>query len=77
MIIIIGILGAFLILLAFVLNQIHVWRDDSLVYDLVNFLGAALLVVYGVIIKGWPFAVLNTVWAIVSLRDVILDIKGK
>jgi len=75
MIIIIGIFGAFLILLAFILNQIHVWKDKDLIYDLTNFLGAVLLVIYGVIIKGWPFAGLNSVWAIVSLRDVILDIK--
>jgi hypothetical protein len=77
MTIIIGIFGAFLILLAFILNQIHVWKDDSLTYDLVNFLGAVLLVIYGFIIKGWPFVALNTVWAIVSLRDVVLDIKKK
>jgi len=77
MIIIIGILGAFLILLAFILNQIHIWKDRDLIYDLTNFLGAVLLAIYGVIINGWPFVILNSVWAIVSLRDVVLDIKKK
>jgi lipid-A-disaccharide synthase-like uncharacterized protein len=77
MAIIIGVLGALLVLIAFILNQFHVWKDNDLVYDLVNFLGAVLLVIYGFIIKGWPFVALNTVWAIVSLRDVVLDIKKK
>lgn len=74
---IIGIVGAFLILLAFILNQIHIWKDTGLIYDITNFIGAVLLVIYGLIIKGWPFVILNSVWAIVSLRDVVLDIKKK
>jgi O-antigen ligase len=77
MIILVGIIGALLILLAFILNQIHIWKDRDLIYDLTNFLGAVLLAIYGVIINGWPFVILNSVWAIVSLRDVVLDIKKK
>ena len=73
----IGILGAGLVLLAFILGQLHVWKDTSLIYDLVNFIGAVLLIVYGLMIEGYPFAVLNGVWALVSLRDVVIDIRKK
>lgn len=73
----IGILGAGLILLAFVLGQLHVWKDTSLIYDAVNFIGAVLLVIYGLMIEGYPFVALNGVWALVSLRDIIIDIKRR
>jgi hypothetical protein len=73
----IGILGAAIILLCFILNQVHVWKDTDFKYDLMNFIGSALLVVYGLMIHGYPFVALNGVWAIVSLRDIILDIKKK
>lgn len=77
MITILGSLGALLILIAFILGQIHVWKDDSLIYDVVNLLGSVILIIYGVLISGWPFVVLNSIWAIVSLRDTILDLKKK
>lgn len=71
----IGILGAGLVLLAFVLNQLHKWRDDELRYDLVNFLGGTLLVIYAILLKAYPFAVLNGVWALISLRDSVRDLQ--
>lgn len=74
---IIGILGAAIILLCFILNQSHVWKDTDFKYDLLNFIGSGLLVIYGLMIHGYPFVVLNSVWAIISLRDIILNIKKK
>jgi hypothetical protein len=71
---ILGIFGAFLILLAFILEQTKIWKSEMLRYDLVNLLGSVLLIYYGIIIKGYPFVVLNSVWALVSLHDVITDI---
>ncbi|MFA6305405.1 MAG: hypothetical protein WC651_01585 [Candidatus Gracilibacteria bacterium] len=70
----IGSLGAGLILLAFVLGQIHVWKVSYFSYDLMNALGSIFLVYYGYVGSAWPFVVLNTVWAIVSLKDCVTDI---
>ncbi|MCX6782207.1 MAG: hypothetical protein NTW66_03780 [Candidatus Magasanikbacteria bacterium] len=72
---VIGILGAASILLCFILNQSHIWKDTDLKYDLLNFIGSSLLVVYGILIHAYPFVVLNGVWAIVSLKDVIIDLR--
>jgi len=74
---IIGIIGAALILLAFILEQTHVWKDTDLKYDVVNFLGSAILIYYGLKINGYPFVVLNSIWALVSARDIILDLRRK
>lgn len=69
----IGSLGAALILFAFVLGQLHIWKDTYFVYDFLNLLGGALLVWYAYSGNSWPFLVLNAVWVLVSLRDVVMD----
>jgi len=71
----IGIIGAALILISFLLEQTNVWKNSDLSYDLTNFIGSAFLVVYGALISAYPFIVLNLVWMIFSLRDVFLDMK--
>ena len=70
-----GIGGGVLILIAFALNQRGLWQRDSFRYDLVNFVGATLLVTSAMTIPSYPFAVLNAVWAAVSLRDSITDLR--
>lgn len=69
----IGAGGASIVLIAFIMNQFHVWKDDYLIYDLFNFAGSALLLVYAIILSSYPFIVLNTVWGGLSLRDVLMD----
>jgi len=71
---ILGIIGAMFILFAFILEQKKIWNSEMLKYDLVNFIGSAILIVYGILIKGYPFVILNSVWALVSLKDVVSDI---
>ena len=73
----IGFTGMLLILIAFFLNQTGKWDKEDLVYDFVNFAGALLLVLYAIILSSIPFLLLNLVWAVVSLNDVIKDIKRK
>ena len=70
-----GILGMALILLAFLLEQRGIWKNDNLYYDLANCLGSFLLVAYAIDGRSWPFIVLNSVWGLYSLYDVVLDIR--
>lgn len=77
MTLIIGITGAGILLVMFVLHQLHIVSEDALGYDLLNAIGSALLVVYAVRINSIPFAILNAVWCLVSVRDVIWRKKGK
>lgn len=74
---IIGASGALLILIAFVANETHKWKDTDLIYDAVNFVGSALLLIYAVLLISYPFIILNAIWAGVSLRDVISGIKNR
>ena len=54
-------------------------ETKALSYDIWNFLGAGLLVAYSLALRAHPFAVLNGVWALFSLKDIFKDViaKGK
>lgn len=67
----VGIAGATIILVFFLLNQTHRISTDEKIYDLFNFFGSALLVAYSILIEAWPFFVLNSVWALFSLKDFL------
>ena len=67
-----GILGMAAILFAFLMEQRHKWSGDDLIYDFTNFVGSFLLVVYGLSGRAWPFVILNGVFAIYSLWDLVM-----
>tara|TARA_B100001989_G_scaffold240415_2_gene205459 strand:- start:518 stop:745 length:228 start_codon:yes stop_codon:yes gene_type:complete len=68
---IIGIIGASLILVAFILNQTGEWSKDSFSYDLVNAVGSAVLIYYAYLLTSYPFMVLNGVWFVISFKDLL------
>lgn len=74
---VLGVLGAAIILLAFIMNQLGRWRDTSLVYDLANVAGSILLVIYAYNLRSYPFLLLNSVWALISVRDVVVDMTRR
>jgi len=67
----IGIVGAAVILLAFLLNQKGKVTAESNLYDGLNALGSLLLVVYAVLLNSIPFFILNTVWLLVSAKGLL------
>lgn len=62
----IGTLGAFLLLVAFCLEQFDVISDKSYAYDGLNLVGAGLLAWYAVLLGSVPFIVLEGIWALVA-----------
>lgn len=73
---ILGTIGSILILVSFILVQTHKWRDTNKLYDFLNFWGSFLLLVYAVSLESYPFIVINTLWALVSLRDLVKTVKN-
>jgi len=71
----IGIAGTTIILISFLLNQFGKWSTDSRSYDIANALGSVILVSYAVLLDSIPFMILNSVWFVVSFRDVILSYR--
>ncbi len=80
-VIVFGIIGMFLILLAFVLDEIggRISRD-SVEYNALNIFGALFLSYYAYSITSIPFLILNSVWflvAVVKLWKISKDIIHK
>ena len=70
---IIGILGAGMVLLAFFLtNKPGYDSSKNKLDEWLNFLGSVLLIYNAWVTGAVPFLILNTVWALWSLRVLLL-----
>ena len=68
---IMGSLGVFILLLAFLLNMLKIIKTESLPYLLLNFTGAAIACFASWLIPYFPFVILEGVWAVVSLVSLV------
>ena len=60
-------------MVGFLLNQLGRWETTDFEYDFINLIGSAILAVYASQIGAWPFVILFVVWALFSLKDVVVD----
>jgi hypothetical protein len=72
--VIVGTIGAALVLFAFILNQMNIIKNDNILYDFINFVGSLLLVIYAAMTGSIPFIILNSVWGLFSLKDVLFKL---
>jgi hypothetical protein len=63
--------GAILVLLGYVLGQLGRIDTGSKSYLLINLIGSALLAADALAGRQWGFLVLNGVWAVISLINLI------
>ena len=68
-------IGAVLILAAFVLAQQRRMATDSVVYLALNAVGAALLAVVAVRDRDIGFTLLETTWTVVSTAGLVRSLK--
>ncbi len=64
---IIGSIGVFILLMAFVLNLLNKISKDSISYILMNIIGAGLACYASYLIQYIPFIILEGVWTLISL----------
>lgn len=63
-----GIVGMLCILIAFILDEfVKRFNQNTVGYNLLNIMGAGLLLYYAFSIRGWPFMVLNAVWLLAAV----------
>ena len=70
-------IGALLILAAFVLTQLRRMTTDSVVYLTLNAAGAGLLAVVAVLGRDIGFTLLETTWAVVSTAGLVRCLKRR
>lgn len=68
---IIGWVGVALILGAYCLNVLGVLQAPDLAYGVINFLGAACIIISSYAKKDFQPVVLNTVWLIIAVIGII------
>ena len=76
MTLLIGSVGALLLLVAFALEKFGVLKNDSSAYDVLNLVGAGFLTWYAFLLNCWPFIILEGVWALVALYYIGKRLAG-
>ena len=72
----VGTMGVTLLLIAFGLNLLNKISQKSLLYILLNCIGASLACLASVLINYIPFIILEAVWTIVSLAALVNYFKN-
>lgn len=72
----IQLVGAILILVAFVLAQFRVLDPLSYPYLVLNVVGAAILAVLAYLERQWGFLLLEGVWTLVSVWSLASRLRG-
>ncbi|MFB6088933.1 MAG: hypothetical protein ABEK36_04100 [Candidatus Aenigmatarchaeota archaeon] len=70
-----GSFGLVLLLVAFYMNKTDKWSNKSVRYNIVNALGAGILVLYALKTGGRIFIVLETIWMLVAIKGIIENFK--
>lgn len=73
----ISLVGAALVLSAFVASQLGRMSTEGAAYRLMNLAGSVILTIVAVLGRVWGFVVLNGVWALVSLAGIVRLLRGR
>lgn len=74
---IVATVGVGLLLIAFLLQTLKVIKSDGNIYGLLNLFGAAIAGYSSLMIRFYPFVVLESVWAFVAILGLIKNFKNK
>lgn len=67
---IIGVIGATILLIAFILLEFKRISRRMISFHLLNFIGSSLLFIYAYLIKSYVFIILNIIWALASIYEI-------
>ncbi len=72
---IIGTLGVGLILIAYFLNVFSLIQKEGVGFYILNIFGGAIACFASILIRFWPFIILEGTWAVVSIIGLLKTIK--
>ena len=73
----IGSIGVTILLVAYFLNLRDIIKKDSLIYLLLNLLGAGIACFASILLKYFPFVILEGCWTIVSAFGLLTYFKHR
>jgi hypothetical protein len=59
---IIGFIGALVLMVGVIMNQLGRWQTNDFEYDFINLIGSAILAIYSWQIGSYPLLILFIVW---------------
>jgi hypothetical protein len=74
---IVGSVGVFLLLVAFLLNLFGLLSNAGVIYQALNFAGAAIACYASFMIGFRPFVVLEGIWSIVALAGIVHNLTSR
>ena len=72
-----GFVGVFQILLAYFLNVTGKVTNNSLIFILLNLIGATMACIASILLDYLPFIILEGIWALIALYSLIKYKKPK
>jgi len=75
--VVIGSIGVFLLLVSFFLSLFKILQQDTKIYTTMNIIGAGMSCYASILIGFMPFVVLEGVWAVVALVELIGLLRKK
>lgn len=66
-----GYVGLICILTGFILNISKKMKTDSKSYNVINLIGGSSLTYYSATLKSVPFVILQSIWAIFALYNLV------
>lgn len=72
---IIGTIGVGLILIGYFLNIFSFIKKDGILFYVLNILGGGIACFASVLIRFWPFIILEGTWSIISVIALLKSIK--
>jgi hypothetical protein len=72
---IVGTIGVGLILLAYFLNIFTLTKKDGTLFFILNIPGGIIACFASILIRFWPFIILEGTWTLVSIMGLLKSIK--
>jgi len=71
-----GWIGSVLVIGAYGLNSYQKINSSSLAFQLLNLIGAILLIINSVYKEAYPFTFINSVWVVIAISSIIKNKKS-
>ncbi|MFM8911550.1 MAG: hypothetical protein ACKOE6_01370 [Flammeovirgaceae bacterium] len=72
---IMGWAGSFLVVGAYALNSYQKVQSSSVSFQLMNLVGAVLLIINSLYKEAYPFTFINSVWVIIAITSIMKNKK--